>query len=188
MIEEAWKDYEAKVIPADASEIQRTESRRAFYAGAVTVFGGVVGGIKGDGGAPTPADLALLTNCANELKAYRAEVAKDAERCRNIEAHPKRPELGPLDKTCNRNGCGEPSKWQIALVFFAAGHTQAHQGLVAEMGLALCDVHGKAATAADFLTDEGFAQVCHAMRMIGKAAPERALTKVKLLPILMGRA
>lgn len=34
----AWSDYLARVIPADAPEIQRTECKRAFYAGAGIMF------------------------------------------------------------------------------------------------------------------------------------------------------
>jgi hypothetical protein len=29
-----WKSYESRVLPADADETQRLETRRAFYAGA----------------------------------------------------------------------------------------------------------------------------------------------------------
>jgi hypothetical protein len=36
-IRDAWLDFESKVIPADASPLQRIEMRRAFYAGATTV-------------------------------------------------------------------------------------------------------------------------------------------------------
>ena len=34
----AWDEYEKKVIPKDASQVQRTETRRGFYAGAITVM------------------------------------------------------------------------------------------------------------------------------------------------------
>jgi hypothetical protein len=186
MIEEAWKDYEAKVIPPTASVVQRTECRRAFWAGATTCFFGVLRRLD-EGQEPTEADLKFMDGVKAEFDAYKAECVKEAERFRSIDLRSHRPDLGPLDKTCNRKDCGKPTRWQVALVFFAAGHTQAHQGMTAETALALCDDHGKTMTAEDFLTDEGFAKVCHAMRAIGKAEPQRSLTRVKLLPILMGR-
>lgn len=105
-----------------------------------------------------------------------------------IRAFKSRPSLGKLDPICNKTGCGKPSKWQVALVFFAPGHTKYHQGMRAEMKLALCADCGKVANAEDFLTDEGFDKVRLATRMMGKMEPERGLTKVELLPILLGDA
>lgn len=35
---EEWNSFRANVIPVNASEIQITEMRRAFYAGAVATF------------------------------------------------------------------------------------------------------------------------------------------------------
>lgn len=34
-----WKSFEHEVVPADAVPVQREELRRAFYAGAVSMFG-----------------------------------------------------------------------------------------------------------------------------------------------------
>lgn len=39
---EEWNTFSSEVIPADASEIQRIEMRRAFYAGACSIFNLVV--------------------------------------------------------------------------------------------------------------------------------------------------
>jgi hypothetical protein len=39
MIEEAWKDYALRVLPADVSKVQLQETRRAFYAGAQALMG-----------------------------------------------------------------------------------------------------------------------------------------------------
>ncbi len=112
----------------------------------------------------------------------------DGLRDDEIRAFKGRPSLGKLDPICNKTGCGKPSKWQVALVFFAAGHTKPHQGMRAEMRLALCADCGKEAKAEDFLTDEGFQKVTIACRISRRADPERSLTKVELLPILFGDA
>ncbi len=105
-----------------------------------------------------------------------------------FEVHKKRPSLGKLDPTCNKAGCTKPSKWQVALIFFAKGFTKPEQGMRAEMRLALCEECGKAAKAEDFLTDEGFEKVRLGCRLWKKADPDRSLTKVMLLPILFGDA
>ncbi len=67
MINEAWLSYEAEVIPANVPEVQRTESRRAFYAGAHVLFDEVVGRL------PTLADLAMM----NAIKAELDQFLKD---------------------------------------------------------------------------------------------------------------
>ena len=33
-VEKEWASYEAEVVPAEASDVQRLETKRAFYAGA----------------------------------------------------------------------------------------------------------------------------------------------------------
>lgn len=35
---EEWNAFRSKVLPADISEIQHIETRRAFYAGAIACF------------------------------------------------------------------------------------------------------------------------------------------------------
>jgi hypothetical protein len=37
-IEKHWRSFRENVIPHDAPEIQVTESKRAFYAGAIVMF------------------------------------------------------------------------------------------------------------------------------------------------------
>lgn len=41
-LEEQWKKYEATTLPAEASLIQRTETRRAFYAGLAAMMYGMM--------------------------------------------------------------------------------------------------------------------------------------------------
>jgi hypothetical protein len=69
MIEEAWKDYEAKVIPPGAPQVQRIESRRAFYAGAKGFLDGLLAGL-GVGDEPTAPDMAIMDACVAELQAF----------------------------------------------------------------------------------------------------------------------
>jgi len=37
-IEKAWEEYRRMVLPASVSEVQLTETRKAFYAGASILF------------------------------------------------------------------------------------------------------------------------------------------------------
>ena len=72
MINEAWLSYEAEVIPANAPEVQRSESRRAFYAGARTVFDGLVSGVSEEG--TTEADLAMMDSIKSELDQFLKDI------------------------------------------------------------------------------------------------------------------
>jgi hypothetical protein len=183
MITEAWEDYAAKVLPPGAPEVQRTECRRAFWAGAAACFFGVLRRLDG-GTEPTESDLRFMDEVKTEFDAYAAECKAQAARMLGpgVEIHNRPPSI-PLDRTCNRKGCDRPSRWQVAMVFFAPGHTRAHQGMRAESGIALCEEHGKAATVDDYVTDEGFAKVSAMLKAAGKMPPDRGATKLMLLPI-----
>ena len=37
-LKESFKSYDRNVIPKDAKEVQRNETEKAFYAGAISVF------------------------------------------------------------------------------------------------------------------------------------------------------
>ena len=72
MLNDAWLSYAEEVIPANAPEVQRSELRRAFYAGARVLFDGVVNGVS-EGEEPTLADLALM----DAIKAELGQFLKD---------------------------------------------------------------------------------------------------------------
>ena len=63
-IENAWKGYERVCVPADAGEMQRSESRQAFYAGAAVYHAMVI---------------ALSTDAVSEDKGTATLEALDAE-------------------------------------------------------------------------------------------------------------
>ncbi len=96
--------------------------------------------------------------------------------------------MGKLSPTCNLKDCGRPARWQVALLLFATGFTKYSQGMRAETGLAICAECAKTAKAADFIADEGWAKLSEAIVAIGKLPPDRGLTKLELLPILLGDA
>jgi len=68
LMEEGWELYR-KVIPAQASEVQVTETRTAFYAGASHLFAQVMLRLDPDKD-PTDGDLAVLDGIHEELVAF----------------------------------------------------------------------------------------------------------------------
>ena len=73
MIAEAWRTFESEVLPTDAPEVQRTETRRAFYAGARALFAGMVGMLE-PGQDTTQADLGKMDAIQEELNQFREDV------------------------------------------------------------------------------------------------------------------
>lgn len=69
MIEKAWESFAANVIPPNASDIQRREMKRSFYAGAAVLLE-LQMSILDPGTEPTEKDLAVMDRIADELKAY----------------------------------------------------------------------------------------------------------------------
>jgi hypothetical protein len=69
---DAWKSFEAEIIPSVAGAVQREECRRAFYAGAAVTFTLVIA-------ATGPEDETecerLLEKLDDELKAFGVEMA-----------------------------------------------------------------------------------------------------------------
>ncbi len=71
IIEKAWHSFAEEVIPPTAHEVQRQECRRAFYAGAASVFGGLLDSVGNDDGPPTADEMAAMESVSRELEAWR---------------------------------------------------------------------------------------------------------------------
>lgn len=69
-IEEGWILYRDKVIPKDAPRVQQEESRKAFYAGAITLFSMIMETTDG----PEEQGEAFLTKINEEIIAHIDEV------------------------------------------------------------------------------------------------------------------
>ncbi|OHC80269.1 MAG: hypothetical protein A3G73_01665 [Rhodospirillales bacterium RIFCSPLOWO2_12_FULL_67_15] len=67
-IEAEWRVYAEQGIPFDASDEQRVECRRAFYAGATALVRAL--GKLGPGVDPIEAYLAVFEGAADELKRF----------------------------------------------------------------------------------------------------------------------
>lgn len=76
-IEKSWRTFRDEVGLADAPEVQRTEMRRAFYAGAHALFGLMVGiSDPGTGPDATEMELDLVDGILDEIRAFQREVAE----------------------------------------------------------------------------------------------------------------
>ncbi|MSO85081.1 MAG: hypothetical protein EXR02_09150 [Rhodospirillales bacterium] len=67
-IETEWRAYAECVIPFDASDRQRVECRRAFYAGATSLVRAF--GKQKPGDDPVDAYLAVIEGATDELKHF----------------------------------------------------------------------------------------------------------------------
>lgn len=73
-IEKEWATYRAFVMPGDASVAQVDETRKAFYAGASSLFHTILN-ILEDGPEATEGDLEKMSSIQKELEAFVAEGA-----------------------------------------------------------------------------------------------------------------
>jgi hypothetical protein len=73
VLEEAWLAY-SKVLPADAGPVQVEETRRAFFAGAFSLFRRIVGTLE-PGTEATEADVGFLDAIDAELTEWAVREA-----------------------------------------------------------------------------------------------------------------
>lgn len=69
LVEAGWVGLRITAIPADASEVQLSEMRKAFFAGAQHLFGSIMSFLDSDR-EPTPNDLRRMTLVHEELEAF----------------------------------------------------------------------------------------------------------------------
>ncbi len=73
VVETEWQSYMNEVIPPGAPEVQRTESKRAFYAGARSLLRAVVDGFD-EGSEATDEDVAGMEEIHAELEKFYQDV------------------------------------------------------------------------------------------------------------------
>jgi hypothetical protein len=78
LIGDAWKKYRDVMIPSDAPDIQSSECRKAFYAGADASFSAIVSAIASEH-VPTDEDIETLYDVERELIAFLLEMTHDGE-------------------------------------------------------------------------------------------------------------
>lgn len=73
IIQGGWLGYRLCVMPQTASEIQVSETRKAFFAGAQHLFASIMS-ILDPGSEPTEKDLQRMTLIHTELEAFEKEL------------------------------------------------------------------------------------------------------------------
>jgi len=71
VIEAGWLGF-AMIVLKDASAVQKSEMRLAFYAGAQHLFASIMTGLEEDA-EPTDADMRRMDNIRAELDTFAAE-------------------------------------------------------------------------------------------------------------------
>lgn len=66
---ERWEDYRRQVLPGECSPVQLAETRQAFYAGALSMYG-VINADMDPGDDPTELDLAHFASIMDEVECY----------------------------------------------------------------------------------------------------------------------
>lgn len=74
IINDEWDSYRREVVPADAPAIQVQESKRAFYAGARSLFHALVKIMDPSSEEPTERDMRVMDAIDRELREFVASV------------------------------------------------------------------------------------------------------------------
>lgn len=69
LMAEEWDKFARRVLPADASQVQKQETRRAFYAGAQSILFRVIQSFAPES-EPTDADLQIMDDLHQELQDF----------------------------------------------------------------------------------------------------------------------
>lgn len=74
VLTDEWEHYARAILPAGAPDVQKVETRRAFYAGAAALFTLMTGGLDEDS-EPTELDIAFVEVLSQELAAFGRDLA-----------------------------------------------------------------------------------------------------------------
>ncbi len=75
MLADEWRELSEKVLPPEAGDVQRRESRRMFYAGAQSIYALMMGNLDG-GSDETTLDLAYMEALEKELAQFGDDLAR----------------------------------------------------------------------------------------------------------------
>jgi hypothetical protein len=84
----------------------------------------------------------------------------------------------PCGRKDGGEACPNPGIWQPVLLIYAPYIHGFNEPVRAALGLAVCGEHKDSAVVADFLSDEGWAQIADGFRQIGRVDPDRRRTQL----------
>lgn len=70
-----WREFDTRIMPGNAGREQRIEMRRAYYAGASSMFHLMTGGLDADS-EPTDLDVAFVESLSQELAAFARDLGE----------------------------------------------------------------------------------------------------------------
>jgi hypothetical protein len=71
IIFDEWQSFRCSVIPASAPAVQVRESKRAFYAGAASLFSSMIAILDPSSDEPTERDLLVMDSISKELQQFQ---------------------------------------------------------------------------------------------------------------------
>lgn len=71
IISDEWQSFRRSVIPASAPPVQIRESKRAFYAGAASLFSAIIAILDPSSNEPTEQDLRVMDSINQELQEFQ---------------------------------------------------------------------------------------------------------------------
>lgn len=79
---------------------------------------------------------------------------------------------------CDKLNCTNGGIYKPVLLFYAPKEYNFPEPIKCILGLKICLEHKKSGTVDDFLSNEGWIQLCERIAGIGKVIPDRKLTKL----------
>lgn len=79
-IEELWLSYKDEVLPPGTSEVQISETRNAFYAGAGSLFKVIIER-AGDEGTPDEVGCKVMDELKEEIAGFLEEKVRELKQC-----------------------------------------------------------------------------------------------------------
>lgn len=78
LVEAGWVGYKLCVLPEEASDVQISETRFAFFAGAQHLFSSIMAVLDPGDIEPTQRDLERMSKIHDELKRFEIQLRKAA--------------------------------------------------------------------------------------------------------------
>ena len=97
--------------------------------------------------------------------------------------------FGTANSRCDRDDCNGIAAWRVGARVWARGSEHRDDNCVhLRFPLVCCDACKETTTAADIVDHPGWAKIEKALRMRGKATPDRSSLKMAFEPLAMARA
>lgn len=84
--------------------------------------------------------------------------------------------------TCAKKGCTKEAKWHPVLLFYAPKELHCPVPLQSVLSIGICQECQSTAKTTDFLSEDGWLQICASVAALGKVKPKQSLTRLAWLP------